>query len=136
MHCGTLDDHDNARVALLNGNKPKMAYSRDPSKMAIMDNHGLSRTVKVYQVLTRKIKECEGLSRTVMDCHELSQTVMNCHGLTDRLTLVLVKSLSRLHILKVNILLGCFTLLGHRLINLIRIRITWCCCGRIYIPYL
>ena len=76
MHCGTLDDHDNARVALLNGNKPKMAYSRDTSKMAIIDNHGLSRTVKVYQGLTRKIKECKRLSVTVEDYHGLSWTVI------------------------------------------------------------
>ena len=33
-------------------NKPKMAYSRDLPKMAVMDYHGLSLTI--------------------MDCHELS----------------------------------------------------------------
>ena len=33
-------------------NKPKMAYSRDLSKMAIEDYHGLTRTVKDYQRLS------------------------------------------------------------------------------------
>ena len=46
----------------LNKNKPKMAYSRDFSKMAIKDYHGLTRT----------IKDCQGLSKTIKDCHGLS----------------------------------------------------------------
>jgi len=55
--------------------------------------------------------DCHGLSWTVMDCQGRSRTVKDCHGLsyklyftyclvtdgrTDRLTLVLVKLLSRL----------------------------------------
>ena len=38
-------------------NKPKMAYSRDLSKMAIKDNQGLSRTIMDFN----------GLSWTVLD---------------------------------------------------------------------
>ena len=38
-------------------NKPKMAYSRDLSKVAIMN----------YQGLSWSIKDCQGLSRTVME---------------------------------------------------------------------
>ena len=30
-------------------NKPKMAYSRDLPKMAVMDDHGLSQTLIDYQ---------------------------------------------------------------------------------------
>ena len=66
MHCGTLDDHDNARVALLNGNKPKMAY------MAIMVYQGLSRSIKDRQGRSRNVKDYQGLSWTVLDCHRLS----------------------------------------------------------------
>ena len=53
-------------------NKPKMAYSRDFSKMAIKDYHGLTRT----------IKDCQGLSKTIKDYQRLSWTVMDCHGLS------------------------------------------------------
>ena len=48
-----------------------MAYSRNLSKMAILDYKGLSSPVK----------DCHGLSWTVMDCHGLSWTIMDCHGL-------------------------------------------------------
>ena len=41
----------------LKGNKPKMAYSRDLSKMAMMDYQGLSKTIKDYQGLSRMIKD-------------------------------------------------------------------------------
>ena len=33
----------------LKKNKPKMAYSRDLPKMAVMDDHGLSQTLIDYQ---------------------------------------------------------------------------------------
>ena len=46
-----------------------MAYSRDLSKMAIMD-YGLSRMIKDYQGLT--VKDCQGLSKTIKDYHGLS----------------------------------------------------------------
>ena len=41
-------------------NKPKMAYSRDLPKMAVMDDHGLSTMIMDYN----------GLSWTIMDDHE------------------------------------------------------------------
>ena len=57
-----LDKLDKSRescVLVLLKNKPKMAYSRDLPKMAVMDYHGLSLTI--------------------MDCHELSWTIMDYH---------------------------------------------------------
>ena len=72
-----------------------MAYSRDLSKMAIMDYQGLSRTVKDYQGLSRTIKDYQVLSRTFKDCHGLSQTfilaifyILISHGQTDRQTYI------------------------------------------------
>ena len=79
-----------------------MAYSRNLSKMAIMNYQGLSRTVMDFH----------GLSWTFMDCHGLSWTIMEDHGLSrtdidDRLTygwtLVLVKLLSRLKKKKIHV---------------------------------
>ena len=73
------------------GNKPKMAYSRDLSKMAIKDDQGLSWPNKDYQGLSRAVKDYQrlhGLSWSVMDSpihtwrdfnHGLSRTIMNYH---------------------------------------------------------
>ena len=44
-----------------NLNKPKVAYSLDLSKMAIMDYQGLSRMIKDYDGLSRTIKDDQGL---------------------------------------------------------------------------
>ena len=57
-----IDIHNVANTSKDIKNKPKMAYSRDISKNAIMDYQGLSLTVK----------DCHGLSWIVMDCHRLS----------------------------------------------------------------
>ena len=48
-------------MAKRNLNKPKVAYSLDLSKMAIMDYQGLSRMIKDYDGLSRTIKDDQGL---------------------------------------------------------------------------
>ena len=69
-----------------------MAYSRDLPKMEIIDYHILSWTIMDYQ----------GLSWTIMDYHNYPRLLKIAdrsyfHILfTDRRTLVLLKSLSRL----------------------------------------
>ena len=76
----------------LRGNEPKMAYSRNLLKMAIMDCQGLSRTVKkgtrtikdcCRLSWTVTIKDCQGLSWTVTikDCQGLSRSIKDCQGL-------------------------------------------------------
>ena len=48
-------------------NKPKMAYSRNLSKMEIMDYQGRFKMIKDYDGLSRTTKDCPGQTRTVMD---------------------------------------------------------------------
>ena len=62
------------------GNKPKMAYSHDLLKMAIIDYQGLSGMIKDDQGLSWYFKDYQGLSRSVKDHDGLTRTVKDCHG--------------------------------------------------------
>ena len=63
------------------GNKPKMAYSRDLLKMAVMVDHGLSWIIMDYHGLSWTIMDYHGLTWTCMDWHGLAWTGMDWHGL-------------------------------------------------------
>ena len=58
-------------ICISSENKPKMAYSRNLPKMAVMDDHGLSWT----------IMDWHGLAWTGMDWHGLAWAGMNWIGL-------------------------------------------------------